>query len=227
MIQKTERTNYLLWKAVKHTVRLVVGELIEICEGQYMFRYLSGNDLDEAKNLKFSGYPGFPDFDKEYTQNVIEAFSARLPARSRGDFQRFLDYWEIEDPDISDFDLLSITGGQLQTDHFEFVDPHETKRSAQFLSELAGFVHYAADSLLRSLERGTPLQLEPEPDNKWDVNAVKVLHQGERMGYIKKIHARTISNAIKEGQKVFAEIKNSEVNGVVNSILLKIKINPL
>lgn len=225
MIQQLERKIYLLWQSADHSRRYVIGELIENSDKQYSFRYVQGPDLEEAKKLGFDAYPAFPDLNKEYHQNVIESFAMRLPARSREDFQRLLEYWNIQDSNISDFDLLSITGGQLKTDYFEFIDPHEHKRPAEFLTELAGYAHYADDLMLRNLSRGIALDVELEPKNRWDSYAVKVKYKDKCIGYIKKIHSRTISSEIGKGRKIQVYVSNASINGVVNSVLLKVLFN--
>ena len=224
MINTQERTIYLSWQAIDHGQRYIVAELIEKANGEYCFRYIPGNDLEEAKKQGFSGYPAFPDFDKEYTNNAIDPFVMRLPARARTDLDTLLNYWEIHGRNITDFNLLAITGGKLRTDNFEFIDPHKNKRPNQFLTELAGFVHHAEDKNLRAIPVGVEVQLERDSDNRFDPFAVKVLYQGKQIGYIKKVHAQTISEEIAKGKNVRVEIKNFDLNGVVNSILLKITI---
>ena len=220
-----ERTIYLSWQATDHGKRHIVAELVEKANGQYSFRYIPGKDLEETKKLGFSGYPAFPNLDQEYAGNAIDPFVMRLPARARADFNDLLKYWEIQNTEISDFDLLAITGGKLRTDNFEFIDPHKTKRPNQFLTELAGFVYHAEDKKLRNIPAGAQLELECEPNNKWDPYATKVLYQGEPIGYIKRVHSQTISEEIAHGKTVKAEVKDFSVNGVVNSILLKITIS--
>ena len=225
MINTQERAIYLSWQAVDHGQRYIIAELIERANGVYCFRYIPGNDLDQAKSQGFTGYPAFPDFDKEYTNNAIDPFVMRLPSRARADLDTLLNYWEIHERSISDFDLLAITGGKLRTDNFEFIDPHKIKRPNQFLTELAGFVHHVEDKKLRAIPVGAEVQLERDAGNRWDPCAVKVLYQGKQIGYIKKVHAQTISEEIAKGKNVRVEIKNFDLNGVVNSILLKITIS--
>jgi len=225
MIQTQERKIYLSWQAADHGQRYIIAELIEKANGEYCFRYIPGSDLEEAKKHGFTGYPAFPAFDKEYTNNAIDPFVMRLPARARMDLDILLKYWEIHDRNITDFDLLAITGGKLRTDNFEFIDPHKTRRPNQFLTELAGFVHHAEDKKLREIPVGTEVQLERDLNNRFDPFAVKVLYQGKQIGYIKKVHAQTISEEIAKGKKVKAEVKNFDLNGVVNSVLLKVIIS--
>ena len=224
MIKLEERTIYLSWQAADHGKRYIVAELVEKPNGQYRFRYIADKDLEDAKKLGFNGYPAFPKLDQEYTINAIDPFVMRLPSRSRTDFNDLLNYWEIHNHEISDFDLLAITGGKLRTDNFEFIDPHKIKRPNQFLTELAGFVYHAEDHKLRSIPAGAELQLERDSGNRYDPYAVKVLYKGEQIGYIKRVHSQTIAEELDKGKKIRAEVKNFDVNGVVNSILLKITI---
>ncbi|OGX24258.1 MAG: hypothetical protein A3D10_08715 [Omnitrophica WOR_2 bacterium RIFCSPHIGHO2_02_FULL_48_11] len=224
MIKLEGRAIYLSWQSTDHGKRYIVAELIEKSNGQYCFRYIPGKDLDEAKKVGFDGYPAFPNLDEEYTLNAIDPFVMRLPARSRMDFSELLNYWEIQNSNISDFDLLAITGGRLRTDNFEFIDPHAVKRPNQFLTELAGFVYHAEDQELRNIPAGSQMQLERDIGNRHDPYAVKVLYKGKQIGYIKRVHSQTVAEELDKGKKVKAEIKNFDVNGVVNSILLKITI---
>ena len=228
MNENLERKIYLVWQEAEHGNRYLIGELIQMPDEKYLFRYLQGNDLTEAQKRGFSCYPSFPDLNREYRENIIESFSMRLPSRSREDFKGFLKYWEIENPNISDFDLLSITGAKLPTDHFEFIDPHTEKRPAQFLTELAGFSYYIQSGEdveeLKRLQEGHLVQLVRDPANPKDNYAVKVLYNNKQVGYIKRGHARTIAEALAKGKSVSSQIKHVDANGIVNSVLLRVKI---
>ena len=109
---------YLSWQPAEHGNRYVVAELVQKSDGECCFRYIHDKDLDEARIQGFQGYPAFPDFQIEYTHNAIDPFVMRLPSRTRTDFSNLLSYWEINNSNITDFDLLSITGGKLRTDNF-------------------------------------------------------------------------------------------------------------
>ena len=223
------RKIYLVWRAGQHKGRLVIGELSETPEKRYVFRYRDGSsDLKEALTLGFAGYPAFPLKGEEFTENIIETFSMRLPPRSRSDFHDFLKRWEIQNQNISDFDLLSITGGKLVTDHFEFIDPHAHKRPNQFITELAGITHTLKDGnvveQLKKLKGGKEVSLRRNPDNRFDPDAVEVYYSNNHVGHIKRIHATTISNELKANIPVKAFIKDIDANGVINSVLLKVSI---
>ncbi len=219
-----ENKIFLIWQPSEHKKRYIVGELIQIDGKNYIFRYIKGDDLDEAIKKGFSGYPAFSDLDREYQENVLQTFSMRFPSRQSENFKKLLRYWQIYDQNINDFDLLSITGGQLATDTFEFIDPHSNKRPNAFLTEVAGFVFYADEKQLRTFNEGTKLDLKREPENNYDPFAVEVLYQGEKIGYIKRVHAETISKLLEQGINVEAELVNINANGIINSVLLKIYI---
>src|SRR5260221_8913205 len=129
------KTIYLTWQPTLHSGRHIVGAL-ERGQHGYSFSYVHGKDLEEAQKLGFKGYPAFPQIDQRYTQNVIESFGSRVPPRSRSDFESTLKLWEIQDENISDFDFLAVTGGQLATDLFLFIDPHNENAPTSFLSRL-------------------------------------------------------------------------------------------
>ena len=116
----TVKSIFLTWKPTAQSERYVIAQLVRRGE-TYRFSYLAGPDLDKARRVGFTGYPSFPELKKEYTQNVIESFGSRIPARTRTDFENTLKLWKIENSQISDFDFLAVTGGELATDHFRFV----------------------------------------------------------------------------------------------------------
>lgn len=215
---------YLTWQPHAHEERLLIGELIQMSNQEYSFQYVQGSELEKAKHIGFKGYPAFPDLTKVYNINVIESFEMRLPAREREDFLKLLERWEIKDSSISSFDLLAITGGQLPTDYFEFIDPHDEMPPTEFLSEIAGFVYHCDDKCLRGLAINTELNLEREPANKYDKFAVKVSLSGKQLGYIKKIHSWVVSKAITNDWHVSAKIRRIDANGIVNAIVIKINI---
>ena len=222
-----QRSIYLVWKQADHEKRYVVGRLTETDYVYYAFSYEPGNDLDEAHKKGFQGYPSFPltNTKKIYDDGVIQSFALRLPARTRIDFKHLLEFWEIKNSEISDFDLLSITGGRLPTDNFEFIDPHLFKRPNKFLTYLAGFKYHADDSILRTLKNGVLVELEREPNNHHDQNAVKVIYMNNKIGYINRVHAATLAAEMDSGKEVKASIKNVEANGVIYSVLLRIELS--
>ncbi len=205
-----EKKIYLWWQPSQHAGRYIIGEFTQKGEGDYIFRYISGEDLD-----------------KEYSENVMESFSMRLPARSRDDFKQLLDYWDINNENIDDFDLLSITGGRLQTDHFGFLDKHELEETTEFLTELAGVHHYLGKQEFNDLKliKGDEVDLRLESDNDFDPYAVSIYFKNNQLGYIRKGQAKTVSEALNSRKEVKAYVGNFNVNGVINSVLIRVVIS--
>ncbi|MEK7287450.1 MAG: HIRAN domain-containing protein [Elusimicrobiota bacterium] len=215
---------YLTWQALTHGPRHIVGELVRDNFGRVTFRYLAGPDLEEAKKQGFKGHTAFPlDTGKLYKENALEVFAARLPDRSRGDFKEFLSYWEIEDPNADTFTLLVLSGARLPTDNYELIASHEEFDSCEFLSDLAG-IPYAEKKDRLDLPEGTPLELKRDSQNQYDSYAVSVYYHGKRLGYLKKVCSRDVAKAIERGVVVKAEVRRIVQNGIVKSVLLKIRI---
>ncbi len=59
-------------------------------------------------------------------------------------------------------------------------------------SKIVGTTFTKSDDYLKTLSKGTKLELVPEPENKYDPNAVMVKHNGIHLGYIPKDTAPTI-----------------------------------
>lgn len=208
----------LIWRPAPHQPRLVVGTLSR--DGDtFRFRY-DGPDIVKAKAIGFDGYPGMRALTNTYNGQAMSSFAARLPSRDRPDFDRIAEAWRA-DPKADDFTLLGLTGGRLPTDMFEFVPVIEPIKGTCFLSELAGIDFHGASEAAH-LRRGEVLQLQPEPSNQFDANAVAVIHGDTRLGYIKRVHCDSIVRAMVEGLPVSCCLERMRVNGKVREMVVEI-----
>jgi hypothetical protein len=57
------------------------------------------------------------------------------------------------------------------------------------------------------LQEFDPLELQPEPANEFDKNAILVLFDGKDIGYVPKMFSKKISDFLKEGKRVEAFVK--------------------
>ncbi len=73
-------------------------------------------------------------------------------------------------------------------------------------SPLAGFRHYAGESLWGKLREGDALSLIREPDNTHDKNAVRVEWQGQKLGYLPRAQNQAVAAAMDAGERVDARI---------------------
>ena len=73
-------------------------------------------------------------------------------------------------------------------------------------SPLAGFRYHAAAEVWHALRVGDRLELEPEPDNPHDANAVRVLWRGRVLGYVPRRENAALAWGIARGTPLRARI---------------------
>lgn len=187
----------LSWQDPVSRNRYTVGQVTHE-NGGYSFRYLQGNDLEEAKRSGFKGYTAFKHFDQVYRFGVMESFMTRLPPRSREDFDKFLDYWHIDSglkSSISDFALLGYTGAALPRDGFRFMPVFPVLPRLEFIVEVAG--HRYQDNVC---EIGEEVRFVSEADNPHDPDAISVVTaDGCKLGYVMHGLNRQFGHWLKAG----------------------------
>ncbi len=209
---------YLSWREGLGKRRHVVGVLKRNASLGVRFSYIQ-KGVDVAKKDGFSPYTEFPDFDKEYTNNVLEVFGQRIMKSERSDISDFYDFWEIDNKFKDDkFYLLAHTQGLNPTDNFEFLADYNPNKSLRFLTDLASLssLKLSADSV----KPGDILTYKMEPDNEFDDKAVKVFKGDKEVGYIKKIHSRVFYK--QKGSLLKLIVKAVEQNGIIKRIFLKV-----
>lgn len=70
-----------------------------------------------------------------------------------------------------------------------------------------------ASAICGSMLEGTVLDLEREPDNAYDPDAIKVLSNGNHIGYISRDTASFLSPEIDSGQTPVAKVTGFEAKG--------------
>lgn len=83
--------------------------------------------------------------------------------------------------------------------------------SRQFLScHVAGFSHWYGLELSGDMKPGDKLELQAEPDNPYDPNAVAVLYKGTKIGYVPADENGVISQLLYFGHgEMFSAIISS------------------
>ena len=66
--------------------------------------------------------------------------------------------------------------------------------------------YYCEQSVLNKLEIGSHITMEAEPDNPYDKNAVKLLFDGEKIGYIAKQDVLPYTTCLRLNRKVYGII---------------------
>ncbi len=210
---------YLVWRKGKGQRRIAVGLIRKNVSEGIRFSYLE-KGVEKAKAEGFIPYSGFPNFDKEYNQNVIEIFSQRLMQSDRNDLGDFYDFWDIDTQFKNDpYYMLAYTQGILPTDSFEFLTDFNPVKGLQFVTEMTGLSHYITDSSL--LKVGDELSYLKEPENKFDNKAVLLKKDEKVLGYVKTIHSRVFYSK----NKYFSvTVKNIDKNGVLSRVFIEVKL---
>jgi hypothetical protein len=134
-----------------------------------MFRYRRGA-LQAQSDAGFEPLIAFPDFSARYeSSELFPLFRNRVLEPSRKDFAEYL-HWRDLDPARADpIEILSLTGGERQTDSIE-VFPKVTRRSdgsfvCRFFLHGLRHVSPAAQARVESLKVGETLQIAIEVNN--------------------------------------------------------------
>ena len=185
---------WLIWKEPLSHKRFKIGILIKLNDG-YEFSYVDP-ELGEARKVGFNFFPGFNDLSKTYKNNELFInIASRLPNKGRIDYLEILNSYNL-DKESSDFDILKATRGRTLTDNYEFVPAFDLNK-IEF--DVAGTRHCKDINKCKDfLKINRVLYLEPEPNNKNDENAVKVVlkENGKlyHLGYVPRNYSKDISD---------------------------------
>lgn len=182
----------LTWQPVDEQApvrtRRVVGEIHKESNGQFVFRYLKDTaDFRSAQEAGFQGFPAFALNQDEARQGVIETLMRRLPPRNREDFAEYLAQHRLPHPfQNSDFALLGYTGARLPSDGFALVPVFPGNAvPCDYLMEVAG-LHHVIGNDVSTIHDGDLVTFESDSSNPVDRDALTVVHQGRRIGYVNR-----------------------------------------
>lgn len=71
---------------------------------------------------------------------------------------------------------------------------------------IAGLQHYRGNDLAEMISEGDTLQLQPQPSNAYDKNAIMVMWHNNKIGYVPASLARNIRRQMEAGFEVSANI---------------------
>lgn len=173
---------------------------------------VDSEEFKQAQEKGFTGYPGYP-IEHISHDNVLSAFIKRLPPRNRKDFPRFLKSIRItENSEISDFALLGYSNAILPGDDFTIIHSYENAEPPfEFLTQIQGYRYHMKNAPYESLNESNEVTFQKEPNNIYDSNAISVLLDGKRMGYICRGLHDSFHRWMDSGMQVNANIE--KING--------------
>lgn len=224
----------LAWQAPDHTGvrhRWAIGDLTP-SNGDLNLRYYEGNEFvrqnpgrtaADLERLGYRGYPGLRPKDVIHS-GVFEAFRRRLPPQSRPDFEEYQKHFRISPRlRLSDFALLGYTEAKLPNDGFSVVNPLEcTGDTFEYMLEVAGSRYYSDGP---RPEVGAHVSFQAEPTNEHDPNAIMIMMDRSRIGYVNRLQASAVHRWIAECS---VEATIERINGSAERprIFVFVKVRP-
>jgi len=208
-------------------LRRFVAALVRKADDADLVYLVDTEDFRLAQEKGFSDYPGFPADVREH-EGVLSAFLKRLPPRTRRDFGVFLNAIRITERDrelISDFALLGYSGAKLPDDDFTIVHPFSTAQPPfEFLLNVQGYRYYAKNLPYDRLAIDMAAHFEAELENAQDPEAIRVMIEGSKVGYVSRGLATQLKQWIQRGYAITASLER--INGTAEkpSILLFVTV---
>lgn len=198
---------YLIWHDKINKKQFVIGKLSK--NGKFEFEY--SDEIKEAQKNGFELLITFPKIEKYESEVLFPIFSSRLPDKRRSDIKEILNKYNLSEYDS--YELLKASGAKLPIDNLMFIDPIlECNDNITRRFYIAGSRHYMDCIKKENIEAGASLQLEMEPDNIKDKNAIKILYNNKIIGYVPRYYSEAITRNIKEGKEVKCYVINSKCN---------------
>ena len=190
----------LLWQDVVTRQWFHVANLTKNSTGTYRFSYErneSNKGLRAAIDHGYRLHPTFEDVTKEYvSKKCFSVFDRRLPNLNRRDYQQA--YQELGISSTSSvFEVLTLTGGILRSDSYEFVEPITLDADNHYCLNcyLRGWRYYNEDN--EPLLDTDILSLKLDEQNKYDENAVCVITcNNKTIGYLPSFYSEFVRNQI-------------------------------
>lgn len=193
-------------------MRLFVAELLKNGDDADLVYLTESDDYALARERGYREYPGLS-AAKERHNNVQSGFLKRLPPRTRRDFGVYLNAIRIRpETAISDFALLGYSGAKLPWDDFTIIHPFTSAQPPfELLVKVQG-CRYLGDALqYEHLSVGMAAAFEEEPDNEKDPDAVRIMIDGRKIGYVPRGLATQVRQWMRNSFRMDATLER--ING--------------
>lgn len=201
-----EKSLLFIWQDPKTHLYFHVGTLSydgNIYKFEYTHQSKAERRVHDAIKHGYILHPIFPELEKEYaSKKLFSTFARRIPSKNRIDYADVLK--ELSLPNDADkMDLLRATRGVSGKNPYSFDEP------LRLIKENVLFNHFYINGMRHKnlpenwhtlIQIGEKLKLEPEPNNEFDANAVKILTQNNvHLGYVPGVYAKAINALLERG----------------------------
>lgn len=201
---QTVRAVYVAWQQPETRSFFVVARLVAgAADGAgNEFAYVHG--AREAVEQGFQPFLAFPNLDEVYrSKELFPFFTNRIMQRSRPDFPEYARRLGMDPGDAEDIDILICSGGVRATDSIEIFqlptfNDADNRFQTEFMVHGTRYLSDASRARILQLQVGDELTLRPEPDCKFDSNAVQLYSEDEvLLGYVPRYLAPEIGRMIR------------------------------
>ncbi|MBO5376986.1 MAG: DNA-binding protein [Ruminiclostridium sp.] len=206
MTQKN-RYLYLIWKDPLTRQNFTIGKLGS--GSKYFFEYAA--DIGKAEKNGWTKFEVFPEEKLYESDALFPVFASRLPDKKRRDIDKILEKYGLSTFD--EFELLRKSEGRLPIDTYSFIDPiFPDDQTVQRDFYIMGVRHHALCegkdcSLLPMINVEDELIFEKEPENEFDINAIKVqTSAGDILGYVPRYYNEAILERLKKSMTYSCKI---------------------
>jgi hypothetical protein len=165
---------FVLWQIPNKNKWLPIGKLLYEAK-KYIFKYTIGAEW-ARNNENFIAFSQMNDFKKIYkSDELFPLFKNRLLPKTRPEYQKYLNWLDLDENNYSYFEELSRTGGSKATDSFRILQIPENKNGKY---EVTFFINGIRDltpnsiNRIDKLEKNRSLYLMRDIQNKVDSSAL-------------------------------------------------------
>lgn len=203
------RTLFLAWQAPSDRAWFPVGRLDADTE-RSLYRFCYTRGASDAQSVGFHPIASFPALAECYqSSELFPTFKNRVLGRQRRDFASYLESLALDTPDP--IEILSVSGGERQTDSFEVFPKIEKAADGSFRCRffLHGLRHMNPTARARAerLVEGEPLGVSLELKNPKYGLAIQLTSQDyEFLGWTPRYIVTDILKAINRAHDISAKV---------------------
>ncbi len=165
---------FLLWQTPSNNKWLPIGKLLYDAK-KYIFKYTIGAEWAHNKE-NFIAFTQMNDFKKIYkSDELYPLFKNRLLPKSRPEYQKYLNWLDLDDKNYSYFEELARTGGSKATDSFRILKIPEKQNGKYEVTFFVNGIRYLTSNSINridTLEKNRSLYLMRDIQNKFDSSAL-------------------------------------------------------
>jgi hypothetical protein len=205
-------TLFVAWQAPRSSRAWFPIGRLDAEDHHFVFRY-TGGAIKARQQAGFDALIAFPDLNRKYEAvDLFPLFKNRILDSNRKDFAEYLGWLDLDPRQADPIEILSLTGGERETDSLEVFPKLEKRADGSICSRffLHGLRHVApeAQARARRLMAGEKLQVAIEVNNPATGLAIQIqTGDGHLIGWAPRYLIEDLSPGLLEPSAVQAEVR--------------------